>query len=89
MTAVITMMKTFVSRGVVVIVYKYKKNLKEMDSTKMIMAICPLKLKLKSVVKDIDGVSKLFTKDGNIHCNKEILTAITSPDDLFNPGPRL
>ena len=89
MTAVITMMKTFVSRGVVVIVYKYKKNLKEMDSTKMIMSISPLKLKLKSVVKDIDGVSKLFTKDGNIYCNKEILTVITSPDDLFNPGPRL
>ena len=46
-----------------------------------------LRLKLKSVVKNIEGVTKLFTRDGNIHCDKGgSHFVISSPDDLFNLG---
>ena len=46
-----------------------------------------LRLKLKSMVKNIDGVTKMFTRDGNIHCdNGGSYFVISSPDDLFNLG---
>lgn len=82
----------FVSRRVVANVYKYKKNLKEMvkynsDNVYITDDLTQQRLKLKAVVKDIDGVSKVFTKDGNIHCDKGgSHFIITSPDDLFNLG---
>lgn len=82
----------FVSRRVVANVYKYKKNLKEMvkynsDNVYITDDLTQMRLKLKAVVKDIDGVSKVFTKDGNIHCDKGgSHFVITSPDDLFNLG---
>ncbi|MEW8544340.1 MAG: hypothetical protein AB2693_12470 [Candidatus Thiodiazotropha sp.] len=82
----------FVSRRVVANVYKFKKNLREMDKYKnrnvyITDDLTQLRLKLKSVVKDIEGVTKVFSKDGNIHCDKGgSHFVISSPDDLFNLG---
>ena len=40
-----------------------------------------LRLKLKSMVKNIEGVTKVFTRDGNIHCDGSHFV-ISSADDL-------
>ena len=45
------------------------------------------RLKLKSVVKNIEGVSRVYTRDGSIHCDKGgSHHVISSPADLFNSG---
>ena len=82
----------FVSRRTVNHVYKYKKNLKEIEKYKtdnvfITDDLTQLRLKLKSMVKDIDGVTKVHTKNGNIHCDKGgTHYVISSPDDLFDLG---
>ena len=82
----------FVSRRIVNNVYKYKKNLKEMvkyraDNIYITDDLTQLRLKLKSVVKDNKGTSRVYTRDGNIHCDKGgSHYFISSPDDLFNFG---
>ena len=82
----------FVSRCVVANLYKYKKDLKEMvkyksDNVYITDDLTQLRIKLKFVVKGIDGMSKVLTKDGHIHCDKGgSHFVITSPGDLFNLG---
>jgi hypothetical protein len=46
--------------------------------------LTPLRLRLKDYIKESGKVSKLYTRDGIIHCvseNKDEL--ISSPDELF------
>lgn len=72
--------------------YRYKKNLKlnEKYKTENIYItddLTQLRLKLKSIVKDVPGVTKIHTKDGNIHCDKGgTHFVISNPDDLFSLG---
>ena len=82
----------FVSRRVVNNVYKFKKNLKEMDKYKkdnvfITDDLTQLRLKLKAMVRNTEGVTKVYTRDGNIHCDKDgSHHVISSPDDLFDLG---
>lgn len=44
-----------------------------------------LRVKMKDNVKSIEGVTNVFTTEGNIHCTKDNRhIVINSPDDLFN-----
>jgi len=43
-----------------------------------------LQVKMKDYVKSIEGVTHVFTTDGNIHCTKDNRhIIINNPDDLF------
>jgi len=43
-----------------------------------------LRVKMKDYVKSIEGVTNVFTTDGNIHCTKDNRhIVINNPDDLF------
>ncbi|WAR14228.1 hypothetical protein MAR_004333 [Mya arenaria] len=49
--------------------------------------LTPLRMKLRELVKSNLDTSKVFTKDGNVHCTyKDKHVVITSPDDLFHIG---
>jgi len=91
----------FESRKSVGKVYKYKKNLKDLakynpqdkKDKKVFIAedLTQLRVRLRDYVKELDGVTKVYTRDGNIHCTKkegqnEKHYIITNPDDLFALG---
>ena len=64
---------------------KYKEN---KATGKKGVFICEdwtqLRLKLKDFLKDKEGVTNVYTIDGNIHCTKNgRKCVVASPDDLF------
>lgn len=79
----------FISRQHVMKVYQYKKNLKSMATYKdkgvyITDDITQLRLKLKNFLKQQEGITKVYTIDGNIHCEKDQKHyVVSSPDDLF------
>jgi len=47
--------------------------------------VTPLRMRLKNVVPNIQGVEKCFIKDGNIHCDyKKVHMILYSRDDILN-----
>ena len=85
----------FLSRQSGFDVFKCKKKLRLMDNYKANRAtgrkavfitedLMQLRVKMKDYVKSIEGVTNVFTTDGNIHCTKDNRhIVINNPDDLF------
>jgi len=49
--------------------------------------ITQLRVKLRELVKSTEGVSGVYTRDGNIHCTRDGQHhVIGNPDDLFKLG---
>lgn len=77
----------FVSRNKLMVLFSIKKRLSISQTYKGVFIsddLTPLRLRLKDYIKESGKVSKLYTRDGNIHClfkNKD--EVISSPDDLF------
>lgn len=82
----------FVSRQTVKSVFKYKKNLKEMEKykeQKLFISddLTPLRLRLKKIIRETPGTTRIHTLDGKIHCDKNGKHFVVSnPDDLFHLG---
>jgi len=80
----------FISRQVIRRIYLNKRKLKSSPNEVYRAAyitddVTPLRLRLKNVVSNIQGVEKCFIKDGNIHCDyKKVHKILYSPDDIFN-----
>lgn len=85
----------FVSRQTVFKLFKFKKNLKNMGGLKeglykdvfVTDDLTQLRLKLRSVLKDAEGISNVYSRDGTLHCTKDKKQyAVSSPDDLHAIG---
>ena len=85
----------FISRQSVNMVFRHKKNLKLIDQYKGDRArdkkpvfisedLTVLRVKLRDFLKDSDGVTDVYTRDGNIHVTKRGKKfTVCNPDDLF------
>lgn len=82
----------FVSREKVKHVFKYKKNLKDIEKYKndnvfITDDLTPLRMRLKKIVRETPGTTRVHALDGNIHCDKDGKHHVVSnPDDLFLLG---
>lgn len=80
----------FLSRQSVMTVFKCKNKLKNMGKYKSVFIsedITQLRVKLRELVKSTEGVSGVYTRDGNIHCTRDGQHhVIGNTDDLFKLG---
>ncbi|WAR04839.1 hypothetical protein MAR_020208 [Mya arenaria] len=73
----------FISRQSIQSIFRCKKNLKKTSCNDVTV----LRLRLKAIIKDTPGVTKVHTRDGNIVFTKDgRVNTVSSPDDLHKTG---